>query len=89
MTDVQYCEICEQETEWDCSKEFGDHDWCKSCGISKEMLEGVKAPGGCERHPDGTHEFGFGLAGGGMGSYSICNECCAIFDVGLWPEDAA
>lgn len=76
---VQQCQICEAETEWDVTKEFGDHDWCKQCGCSREMFEPHNLPGGCEQHPDATHEPGFGLAGGGFGPYCICNECGIIF----------
>lgn len=83
----QHCEVCETETEWDVSGEMGPHNWCKQCGISQEMLNGMQLPGGCQQHPDATHELGFGLAGGGFGDYKICNECCAVFDKHLWPDD--
>lgn len=75
----QHCTICEEETIWDDSKEFGDHDWCTQCGISKEMLEPL--PGGCPNHPSSTHEEGYGFAAGGFSAYSICNECGSFFDV--------
>ncbi len=89
MTEVmrQHCTICEQETEWDSSKEFSDVDWCKVCGCSMEMFEPVNLPGGCEIHPGGTHEHGFGMAGGGFGVYSICNECGSIFDKIIIPDE--
>ena len=37
-------------------------------------------PGGCLDHPKSRHTGGFGLAGGGYGSYKICNSCFAVFD---------
>ena len=73
----QSCEICEVETQWVSFR--GEEEWCEECGHSKTMFEPENAPGGCPAHPEATHESGFGLAGGGYGAYSICNECGAIF----------
>lgn len=81
----QHCDVCDHMTEWDTSKEFGDHDWCKICGYSKEMFESL--PGGCPEHPDSTHLDGYGLAAGGYGAYSICDECGAFFDTIEFSED--
>jgi len=75
---TQHCEICERETGW--TNEWSDTLWCKDCGCSKEMFEPDNYPGGCAEHPNGTHEQGYGLAGGGFGVYSICNECGTVFD---------
>lgn len=51
--------------------------WCRQpC----EPYEPENSPGGCSEHPNATHETGFGLAGGGYGLYSVCNECGCIFD---------
>jgi len=33
----------------------------------------------CPKHPDGGYSQGFGYAGGGFGSYNICNACDAVF----------
>lgn len=34
----------------------------------------------CDYHPDASWSHGFGLAGGGFGSYKVCNECGRAFD---------
>jgi hypothetical protein len=81
------CEVCEEQTDW--GRYFDEEIWCLQCGISQSMLEGQKMPGGCEDHPDATHEEGFGLAGGGFGVYSVCNACGSVFDKVLLPEDMA
>lgn len=83
----QHCEVCERETDW--TDEWGSTLWCKECGCSKEMFEPANCPGGCPAHPDATHEYGYGLAGGGFGAYSVCNECGVIFDKVDDPEMAA
>ena len=44
-------------------------------------------PGGCPKHPKSRHVGGFGLAGGGFGSYKICNTCSAVFDKVRSDED--
>lgn len=81
----QQCEICEAETDWT-RTDPREHLWCKGCGYSKEMLEPDNYPGGCDAHPDATHEQGYGLAGGGFGVYSVCNECGTVFDKHPDPE---
>ncbi len=83
----KHCAVCEKVTPWVLAGDFSSHDYCDRCGVSEEMLEGQHHPGGCERHPNDTHETGFGLAGGGFGDYKICNHCGAVFDKNLWPED--
>lgn len=82
----QHCEVCERETEWSQDRGFSAYDWCKNCGHSKEEFEPDNYPGGCPEHPNSTHEVGYGLAGGGCGVYSVCNECNAIFDKFQDPE---
>lgn len=72
------CQICESEKQF---VAYGSEEpWCKDCGYAPSMLEPDNFPGGCEAHPDATHEEGYGLAGGGCGIYSVCNVCSAIFD---------
>lgn len=83
----QHCEICERETEW--TDEYSSVLWCNDCGCSKEQFEPDNIPGGCDRHPDATHEQGYGLAAGGCGAYSICNECGTFFDIFQDPEMSA
>ncbi len=74
----QHCEYCERETAW--NKGTNVHDWCDECGAHKGQYDPENNPGGCPEHPDATHENGYGLAGGGFGVYSVCNECGTIFD---------
>ena len=32
----------------------------------------------CPEHPKYKSEMGFGLAGGGYGTYTVCSICCRI-----------
>lgn len=57
----------------------------------REDAAQVEGPGGCPEHPDATHWPGFGLAGGGYGTYKVCGAegCAAIFDKEQWKDDEA
>lgn len=72
------CEYCEGERNFVAYR--GETAWCEDCGLYPGQLDPRHNPGGCPDHPNATHEDGFGLAGGGYGSYSVCNECGRIFD---------
>lgn len=72
------CEICEAETEF--VTYSSEEPWCQDCGYAPSRLLPDNNPGGCPAHPNATHETGYGLAGGGFGVYSICNECGSVFD---------
>lgn len=45
-----------------------------------DVVDLPKRPKGCVDHPDVEPEVGFGLAGGGYGSYTFCPECHRILD---------
>jgi len=42
------------------------------------VVDMPRRPPTCPEHPDVEPEVGFGLAGGGFGSYTICPECHRI-----------
>lgn len=41
----------------------------------REDVQGFDQGVKCPDHPGGSVETGFGLAGGGFGPYTYCNEC--------------
>ncbi len=85
------CECCDEHGGPD-HQFVAYHDeepWCADCGMSPSSLLPANEPGGCPAHPHATHEHGFGLAGGGYGPYSICNECGSVFDKIDLPDDEA
>lgn len=41
----------------------------------------------CPVHPDASSTGGFGLAGGGFGSYQICDACGRIFGKQVIEDD--
>lgn len=43
----------------------------------------------CPEHPTAEVASGFGLAGGGMGSYTLCDTCCKILSKTLIADDEA
>lgn len=55
----------------------------------EEVPPEVEEPGGCPEHLDATHWVGFGLAGGGYGTYKVCGAegCATIFDKTQWKDD--
>lgn len=41
----------------------------------------------CPDHPNATYGGGFGLAGGGFGSYNVCDECGKVFGKQVIPDE--
>lgn len=40
----------------------------------------------CPEHPGAGSSGGFGLAGGGFGSYQVCDECGRVFGKIVLPD---
>jgi len=43
----------------------------------------------CPDHRDAPVEVGFGLAGGGYGTYTCCSICCRVLTKTLVEDDAS
>jgi hypothetical protein len=41
----------------------------------------------CPQHPDAMIREGYGLAGGGFGPYTFCDECARILSKTVEPAD--
>lgn len=42
----------------------------------------------CKDHPNAAVEEGYGLAGGGLGIYTYCADCCVVLSKTIMKDDS-
>lgn len=56
-------------------------------GVRVEGLPELDDSIKCPNHPNAHVSTGFGLAGGGYGTYTLCDECCRVLSKTMDDED--